>query len=53
MKQNQKLQESLVVEICVCLVELVGFGKSGAGRNYRALLHIAGFEAPISPWSYM
>lgn len=41
MKQNQKLQESLVVEICVCLVKLVGSGKSGAGRNYRALLHIA------------
>lgn len=33
MKQNQKLQESLVVEICVCLVKLVGSGKSGAGRN--------------------
>lgn len=41
MKQNQKLQESLVVEICVCLVKLVGSGKSGAGRNYGALLHIA------------
>lgn len=37
-----------MVEICVCLVELVGSGKSGGGRNYRALLHIAGFEVPIS-----